>query len=325
MSKSGTSNASGLRIPVPCFWNLKRLESLLVGYKDLEALEFLKFGWPISHDGRKYNSEKVSNWKGTLVNKEQVKKYLQNELKFNSVIGPFTKNPFNQPAGISPLNTRDKKDSSEKRIILDLSFPEGTAINEGIDKLKYLGIDIEWKLPTVDTLVDIMMSKGVGCLLFKRDLKRYYRQIFVDPADVAKLGYYLDDLLFFDTTLPMGLTSSCYIAQRVSSMITYIMQQRGYSSVNYIDDLGGAETPHKAMQAFNELGEILKEIGILESESKAASPATSMIFLGIKLNSVSQTVSIDSERVQQIRDLTNEWMSKETAHHQRIAKFGGCA
>ena len=55
-------------------------------------------------------------------------------------MGPFKVNPFNQPIGISPLNTRDKKDSSEKRIILDLSFPLGLAINEGIDKDKYLGV-----------------------------------------------------------------------------------------------------------------------------------------------------------------------------------------
>ena len=290
---------------------------------DMEAVDFLEFGWPISHDGRKFNSQKVANWKGALINKLEVNKYLENELKFKSVIGPFKTNPFNQPAGISPLNTRDKKDSSEKRVILDLSFPEGTAINEGIDKLKYLGVDIEWKLPTVDTLVEIMMSKGVGCLLFKRDLKRYYRQIFVDPADVAKLGYYLDDLLFFDTTLPMGLTSSCYIAQRVSSMITYIMQQRGYSSVNYIDDLGGAETPIKAMQAFNELGKILKEIGILESEAKATPPATSMVFLGIKLDSVNQTVSIDWERVQQIKELTCQWMTKKTTSVKELQSLIG--
>ena len=136
------------------------------------------------------------------------------QLENGSVIGPFKNNPFCQEAGISPLNTRDKKDSTEKRIILDLSFPEGYAINEGVDKSKYLGLEITWQLPTVDTLANLMVLKGVGSLLFKRDLRRYYHQIFVDPADVAKLGYYLDDLLYFDATLPMGLTSACYIAQR---------------------------------------------------------------------------------------------------------------
>ena len=79
----------------------------------------------------------------------------------------------------------------------------------------------------------------------------------------------------------MGMTSSCYIAQRISSIITFIMQQRGYSCVNYIDDLGGVDTPNKAMRAFNDLGTLLDEVGILESKSKASEPATSMVFLGI--------------------------------------------
>ena len=94
----------------------------------------MKFGWPISHDGRAYNVQKLENWKGAIINKLVVKAYLQNELQFNSVVGPFKSNPFLQPVGISPLNTRDKKDSTEKRIILDLSFPDGLAVNKGIDK-----------------------------------------------------------------------------------------------------------------------------------------------------------------------------------------------
>ena len=108
----------------------------------------------------------------------------------------------------------------------------------------------------------------------------------------------------------MGMTSSCYIAQRISSIITFIMQQRGYSCVNYIDDLGGVDTPNKAMRAFNDLGTLLDEVGILESKSKASEPATSMVFLGIKLDSVEQTVSIDSDRLVQIKQLTAQWLDK---------------
>ena len=323
MSSSGSCNAQGLRIPVPCFWDLNKLEALLGCYHDKEALDFLKYGWPISHDGRHYNTKKLENWRGAVLNKDSVRKYLENELKYRSVIGPFHSNPFNQEAGISPLNTRDKKDSVEKRIILDLSFPEGNAVNEGIDKTKYLGLEIEWKLPTVDTLANLMVLKGVGSLLFKRDLRRYYRQIFVDPSDVAKLGYYLDDLLYFDATLPMGMTSSCYIAQRVSSMITFIMQQQGYSCVNYIDDLGGVDTSDKAMRAFNELGSTLDELNILESKSKASEPTTSMVFLGIKLDSVEQTVSIDAERLTQIKQLTAQWLNKSVVTLKELQSLIG--
>ena len=254
---------------------------MLGDYEDLTIIEFLKYGWPISHDGRPYSSLPCDNWKGANAHPSDVKKYLTNELKYKSVVGPFKANPFDQPAGISPLNTRDKKDSSEKRIILDLSFPEGSAVNDGIDRTLYLGLKIEWDLPTVDTLAELMVSKGIGCLLFKRDLKHYYRQIFVDPADIPKLGYQFQGELYFDATLPMGMTSSCYIAQRISSAISFLMNKRGFSCVNYIDDLGGVEKPNVAFLAFDYLGELLQKIGILESVTKAVPPCTVMVFLGI--------------------------------------------
>jgi hypothetical protein len=48
------------------------------------------------------------------------------------------KNPFNCSLKISPLNTVTKKDSIERRVILDLSFPEGQSVNEFISKEFYL-------------------------------------------------------------------------------------------------------------------------------------------------------------------------------------------
>ena len=120
MFNSGLYNFQGLKINLPIFWNIQVLEKLLHNYKDKEIIPFLKYGWPISHDGRRYNTEKIKNWKGTLINKTAIKAYLENELKYKSVVGPFKSNPFNQPTGILPLNMRDKKDSTEKRIILDL-------------------------------------------------------------------------------------------------------------------------------------------------------------------------------------------------------------
>ena len=211
----------------------------------------------------------------------------------------------------------------KKRIILDLCFPEGSAVNDGIDRTLYLGMKIEWDLPTVDNLADLMLSKRIGSLLFKRDLKRYYRQIFVDPADIPKLSYKFQKLLYFDATLPMGMTSSCYIAQRVSSAISFLMNKRGFSCVNYIDDLGGVEKPEVANEAFQYLGWLLKQIGILESTSKAVAPSTIMVFLGIELNSVSQTLRIDHVRVQQIEDLTSLWLDKKHANLKEIQQLVG--
>ena len=89
------------------------------------------------------STTRVDNWKGATDYPQDVKKYIKNEIDFKSVLGPFKTNPFKQQACYSPLNARPKKDSDKCRIILDLSFPYGNSINDGIDKNKFLGDDIE--------------------------------------------------------------------------------------------------------------------------------------------------------------------------------------
>ena len=102
--------------------------------------------------------------------------------------------------------------------------------------------DIILKIPTVDKLAQIMVSLGKGCLLFKRDLKRYYRQISLDPVDAVKLGYRFQNNIYFDATLPMGMTSSANIAQRIINALTFILQEKGIHGLNYIDDIGCASS-----------------------------------------------------------------------------------
>ena len=84
-------------------------------------------------------------------------------------------------------------------------------------------------------------------LLLKRDLKRYYRQIFVDPVDAVKLGYWFQDNIYFDTALPMGMTSSAYIAQRITNALTFILQEKRILGVNYIGDIGCASSKESAV------------------------------------------------------------------------------
>lgn len=65
--------------------------------------------------------------------------------------------------------------------------------------------------PTIDSIVDAVISLGHGCLLYKCDLKKAYRQFPVDPKDYHLLGYTWDNEFYFDTVLTMhGLTFCGY-------------------------------------------------------------------------------------------------------------------
>ena len=46
--------------------------------------------------------------------------------------------------------------------------------------------------------------KGRGCLLFKRDLRRFYRQIGIDIVDSSLVGYTFNGYMYFDKVLSMG-------------------------------------------------------------------------------------------------------------------------
>ncbi len=100
--------------------------------------------------------------------------YFRQEILEGNMLGPFKTNPLSSPIFISPLCTMDKKDSIERRVITDLSYPKGNSINDLIPKWQYLREPTNLTYPRVDDLVDIIKTKGRGCLLFKRDLRKAY-------------------------------------------------------------------------------------------------------------------------------------------------------
>ena len=59
--------------------------------------------------------------------------------------------------------------------ILDLSYPKSQSVNEGICKDEYLGDKLDLVFPKVDDFVELIKSKGKGCLIFKKVLHRAYR------------------------------------------------------------------------------------------------------------------------------------------------------
>ena len=93
--------------------------------------------------------------------------YLRKESFNKAIIGPFKDNPFQSGIKISPLNTVPKKDTTERRVILDLSFPKGASLNDFISKDEYLGENIELVYPKVDDFIQLIRQKGQGCFFIQ--------------------------------------------------------------------------------------------------------------------------------------------------------------
>ena len=76
--------------------------------------------------------------------------------------------------------TRPKTDSKQRRVILDLSYPDG-GVNAGITKNCLEGKAVNYTLPSIDNLVARVQELGQGSFLWKADLTRAYRQLRCDP------------------------------------------------------------------------------------------------------------------------------------------------
>ena len=125
---------------------------------------------------------------------------------------------------------------------MDLSFPKGNAINDYIEKNEYLGESTQIIFPKVDDFVELIKTKGKGCMLLKKDLKCTYRQISVELSQYNFVSFVWNKHIFCDTVLSIGLRSAAnYICQRVTNAISFIMLQIGIAILNYLDDFAGAE------------------------------------------------------------------------------------
>ena len=57
-----------------------------------------------------------------------------------ATIDPFYKSPISS-LHYSPFMTGDKPNSNTRRVIIDLSWPYDSSVNDGVDKFSYLGTD----------------------------------------------------------------------------------------------------------------------------------------------------------------------------------------
>ena len=193
----------------------------------------------------------------------------------------------------------------------------------GIKKDKYLEEKICLTYLAVDNLVDIVRKKGCGCLLFKRELRHFYRQIPVCPKDYSKLGCCFNGKMYFDKVLVMACRSSCFIAQSVTNAFKFILQKREVDCKNYLDDLGGAEIPDLAWNAFEKMGKLLEDLHVQESKSKACSPCTRMIFLGIVVDTVKMTLEMEKTRLHDHKKLLQKWENKTRTSLREVQSFVG--
>ena len=317
VSGSGLPNYQGCRVQLPASKNLNidLWRKRLVSYEDKIVCEFLEFGFPLDFDRtRKLNYEERRNHKGARDFPEFIRQYLHRECENLRIVGPFNKNPFSVPIMVSPMNTVPKANDDERRVIVDLSWPHGFSVNDGISKDHYLGEVINLHYASVADVCQMVLSVGVGSVIYKRDLRRAYRQIPVDPRDYCYLGYNWENEFYFDTVLCMGQRNAAFACSRTTKAVMYMHEAGGHMGTSYLDDLIGVSPAEEGIQAYDTLGVLLSELGLVENLKKACPPSTKQLVLGVMIDTVNGTVSVPSDRMEEISELILIWKRKRKSN-----------
>lgn len=193
-----------------------------------------------------------------------------------------------------------------------MSRPSGHPVNDGIPSDSYLGAPLSLRYPTIDDIVDAVVTLGRGCYLYKRDLRKAYRQFPVDPKDYPFLGCTWNKQLYFDTVLTMGLRSAA-ICQRSIDAVAWVASQQGRVVFKYLDDFIGVSPAFNAQTDFQALSDLLSSLGLHESSEKACPPSPVMICLGVELNTDAITLSVSPGRLCELEQLLEQWIHKRTA------------
>lgn len=324
--KSGCHNFQGCRIPVPESkkFNMRMWRERLKDYHDRIVCEFLEYGFPIDFDTRKKLSYDVKqNHKGAREFPEFIRNYLKRECDNSRIAGPFKVNPFPEPIVVSPLNSVPKSDGDERRVIVDLSWPRGKSVNDGISKNFYLGEEFELHFTSVERICQLVRKMGVGSVIYKRDLRRAYRQFPIDPGDYRYLGYFWEGMFYFDTVLCMGQRNAGMACSRSTDAVMYMHGQDGYEGEGYLDDLIGVSPPQTGHKAFTSLGDLLAELGLVENFAKACPPATVQLVLGVIIDTVNGTISVPNQRMEEIHEMLRCWRDKKNSTKTELQSLIG--
>ena len=221
------------------------------------------------------------------------------------------------PQIVSGLGAVPKSEPGKIRLIHDMR-------KSGLNAMVH---DTSVHYTTVDEATKTMKHNAYLC---KIDLSSAYRSVPIHPSGYKYTGLswcfsHSDKRhFFFDTKLSFGAAKSCQIFSRLTSSVCRMMARRGFNVFSYLDDfLVITDSKSECWLAFNELINLLSELGFTINWNKVSPPCQQLVYLGVHINTVSRTLSLPQHKVFELIDLLNHWLRKKRASRKDIQSICG--
>ena len=135
-------------------------------------------------------------------------------------------------------------------------------------------------------------SASACAKLAKFDIQSAYRIVPVHPDDRPLLEMAWKEKLYVDTALPFGLRSAPKIFNALADALQWALEQEGTEVIHYLDDflIIGPPDGQECEAALKRALERCATLGVPIAIQKTEGPVTTLIFLGIELDTIAGTL-----------------------------------
>ena len=207
--------------------------------------------------------------------------------------GPFDPSDRPENAKVNGMMCRQKPNGSA-RIILNLSAPKGSSVNDGISSEEF-----PTSMSSTTKWLDVLDRSGRNCLIMKMDWASAYKHIAVRREDIPLQYFSWLGKDFVELCLVFGGRSSAGLYDRLAKVVlALVLLFAGFPAedvIQYLDDVcaaapEGSVQLHKFEKAYRD---IASHLGVLlastDDPDKAFSPTTSGVVLGVHYDTVQWT------------------------------------
>ena len=282
ISRSTPANPLFATISTPL--HLETWKKQLASHPDQDFAQFIvkgiSGGFPIGVDPAASLVSARRNMSSAMENPQVIEDYLSKEVLAGNILGPYSLSAL-PDIHINRFGVIPKKYQPGKwRLITDLSYPEGSSVNDAIDtslcSLTYT---------SVDEVAVTATALGQGAQLAKIDIKSAYRLVPVHPGQRKWLGMQWRGKVYVDGMLPFGLRSAPKLFNAVADAIEWCVAKQGVQHVyHYLDDfiVLGSPGTEECSAYLGILQCVCQELGVPLAPEKQDGPAEVAYILGYR-------------------------------------------
>ena len=283
-------------------------------------------GFDLGYRGDPKVKLKSPNLKITVGSKIILWNKVMKEVQLKRYAGPFSEPPFEHfiqsPIGLVP------KDGNKTRLIFHLSYPRGSGKSVNENTPEHL-CSVKYK--DFDEAVKLCARLGKNCSAGKSDMTSAFRHLCIRKRDwkylVMKAQNPSDGKFYYfvDKCLPFGSAISCAHFQAFSDAVAFVVScLTQEDNVNYLDDFFFAALYKAMCDSYIEVFlKVCEQINFPVSLEKTFWGATTIIFLGLLIDTELQLVCIPEEKVNRALEMIKFFLSRRKVTLKQLQKLCG--